>query len=1058
MPVSFSPSVNIIRDFQKELKYLPTANAERSVLQISDSFKKGIHAFTLIGSYGTGKSSFLWALQQDLSGKKKYFKHSLLSPGAPVRFLSLIGAYQSLIEHFSEQLDVKNTLKGNQRILDALYQEYEKVRSKNGLLVIMIDEFGKFLEHAAQSNPDGEIYFIQQLAEFVNDSDRRILLITTLHQNFEAYSSKNLAESQRQEWRKVKGRLEEITFNEPVEQLLVLAAKRLGINRRSNAKVAEIAKLEKKHHTLSIAPQLIDELGDSLNPLDFISASILTKAIQRYGQNERSLFTFLEVENLSKKEKMGLPEVYDYLFNEYHSYITTRDNVDYTAWAVIRDSIERCESYLDDSDCAVKILKTIGLLRIFGSAAGRTDGAFLKAYFNAVDYRGDVSRSISNLEKHKLILFAKYNSSYKIFEGSDINIEEELLHASREISEEIDICQKLKDHFEFPYISAKSVSYTKGTPRFFAFDIRDNLKHEIPSAEIDGYITLVLNPTISIEKVKAYSKECHDAVLFGYFNNSHQIRDTLYEIEKTYIVIARNSKDAVAKRELQNILTAQQQLLNHYVWGVLYSDAVTWIYDGKLIKAINSGADLNAKLSEIVDEVYYETPIFRNELINRHSISGAIHNARKNYFAALVKNNDQKDFGFPKKNFPPEKTIYISLLRETGIHVKDQGNIWDLKEPKRSVFKSLWNASEDFLESCKSEKKPLTSFFEVLGQKPFKMKQGFLEFWIPTFLFIKRDDFALFGDQGYIPELNESVLYLFNRNTKEFHIKTFDVKGIKLNLFNRYRQFLQLGKARISNQSFIESIKPFLVLYRQLPEYAKNTLRLNPESIAIRNAIAGSQDPEKVFFEDFPKALKTSIKNLAGSPKALERYTASLQTAIRELRTCLDELANRIEEFLVEQILGNNKLKFSQYKDLLVYRYSGLQEHQLLTKQRTLLVRIKSPLDDRKSWINSIAQAVMHKTLDNFQDEDEDMFKDRLLFLIQEMDNLAEINENVADHEDVIKLDLTTHEGLTKQIIHLPKSKNGEVKRKALEIRKLLGKDKRINLAIIAALLKEQIK
>lgn len=140
----------------------------------------------------------------DSSKQDTLFGQGFLTTG-PVRIINFIGVHQSLIEHFAEQLEVKNSLKGNQKIFDALFQEYEKVRSKNGLLVIAIDEFGKFLEYAAKFNPDRELYFIQQLAEFVNDSDRNIILLTTLHQNFEAYSAIELSEAQRQEWKKVKG-------------------------------------------------------------------------------------------------------------------------------------------------------------------------------------------------------------------------------------------------------------------------------------------------------------------------------------------------------------------------------------------------------------------------------------------------------------------------------------------------------------------------------------------------------------------------------------------------------------------------------------------------------------------------------------------------------------------------------------------------------------------------------------------------------------------------------------------------------------------------------------
>jgi hypothetical protein len=1058
MAASFSPSVNIIRDAKKDLSYIVTPNSEKVALQITDAFKKGVHAFTLIGSYGTGKSSFLWALQQTLQNKTHFFGQGLLTTG-PVRIINFIGVHQSLIEHFAEQLEVKNSLKGNQKIFDALFQEYEKVRSKNGLLVIAIDEFGKFLEYAAKFDPDRELYFIQQLAEFVNDTARNIILITTLHQNFEAYSAIELSDSQRQEWKKVKGRLKEITFNEPVEQLLILAAKALKSKGKNRGVADSIFKLEQKHHLLSVDTSLIKELGDSLFPLDFISAYTLTKALQRYGQNERSLFTFLEIEKLTQRKVFGLAEVYDYLFNEYYSYLTASNNADYTAWASIRDAIQRCESHIEDSDLSIKIIKAVGLLKLFGSKAAKLDRLFLKTYFELIGENGNIKSAIEQLEKLQVIYFAKYNQSFKIFEGTDVNIEEELLHAAKEISDEIDLAKKLSDHFEFPFISAKAISYEYGTPRFFGFDINDTLSFKQPTGEIDGYVNLILNPKIDLRELITYSKKCEEAILFGYFNNAKQIRDTIFDIEKTQLVISKNSDDRVAKHELENILSSQRQLLSHFVWDALYSPDVNWLYKGKAIR-ISSRAELNKQLSIISKDIYFKTPIYRNELINKHSISGAIHGARKNFFAALVKANDQENLGIEKDSFPPEKTIYITLLRETKLHIRNKTE-WDFAEsPTNSPFGDLWTASEEFLESCKAERRPVSDFFDQLSQRPFKMKQGFLEFWIPSFLFIKRDDFALFGDQGYIPELNDTILYLLNRNTKEFTIKTFDVRGVKLNLYNRYREFLQLDKSKkVSNNSFIESIRPFLVLYKQLPEYSRKTSRLSPETLAIRKAIENSQDPEKVFFEDFPKALKTDIKHLSASKESLENYIANLQGAIRELRVAVDELTDRIELFLVSEILGNKKIKFPAYKEILQSRYSGLKEHQLLAKQKSFLMRINSPLDDRKSWIASIVHAVIGKTLETLRDEEEEILKDRLLFMVQEMDNLSELSTlEQNDKEELIKLDLTTHEGLSKNIIRVPAGKKEEIRKQTVEIKKLLGKDKRVNLAILSQLLKDQLK
>lgn len=221
MRSNYSPSINIVRDSSKELDYIVTANAERIAERIVSDFESGFHSFNIIGSYGTGKSLFLWAFEQSLADKKPFFKLNGIKY-SNVKSINIVGDYTSLSTSFNELLGVEDDFVSNQKLFDSLFQEYVSL-GDNGLLIIAIDEFGKFLEYASKNNPEKEMYFIQQLAEFVNDPTRNILLLTTLHQGIDSYSS-SLNESQKNEWRKVRGRLQEIPFNEPIEQLLFLAS------------------------------------------------------------------------------------------------------------------------------------------------------------------------------------------------------------------------------------------------------------------------------------------------------------------------------------------------------------------------------------------------------------------------------------------------------------------------------------------------------------------------------------------------------------------------------------------------------------------------------------------------------------------------------------------------------------------------------------------------------------------------------------------------------------------------------------------------------------------
>lgn len=222
--MKFSLSTNIKNIQFEDFQYIVTSNARRVLGSLLADYHTGIHCFTLVGTYGTGKSSFLAALERDMLLKTKvlYEEKGQFNSYKKFQCINIVGAYNSLANLLSEELE-SNEINPKELFLH-LEQKLKKHKEKKEFLLLVIDEFGKILEHAANHNPEKELYFLQQLAEFINHQKHdNILLITTLHQNFGAYSKK-LSEQQRNEWEKVKGRFKEVVFSEPIEQLLHLAA------------------------------------------------------------------------------------------------------------------------------------------------------------------------------------------------------------------------------------------------------------------------------------------------------------------------------------------------------------------------------------------------------------------------------------------------------------------------------------------------------------------------------------------------------------------------------------------------------------------------------------------------------------------------------------------------------------------------------------------------------------------------------------------------------------------------------------------------------------------
>lgn len=1072
MANNFTTSVNIIRDTDRDFNYIPTPNARQVVSQIVNDFKKGIRSFNVVGTYGTGKSSFLLAFEQSIRGTKRYFDPNFLTK-PKFDFVKIIGSYSSIVDQFVDAFEVQSNKNQQENILSEIFNRYHQIGKENKILFILIDEFGKFLEYASKHNPEKELYFVQQLAEFCNNPKHNIVLITTVHQSLESYAY-SLSKTQQQEWTKVKGRFREITFNEPVEQLLYLAAEYVALNfetKTSKSEIEKCLKLTTETKAFNFNKDFLKEIASKLYPLDILSANILTLSLQRYGQNERSLFSFLEssdhtgLAKLNKKENpfYNLSNVYDYLNLNFYSYLTSKYNPDFSAWSSIRSSIEEVERAFDSNiNAYIKAIKTIGLLNIFSASGSILDLNFFIDYLKTACGVPDAKEVIKNLEAKNIIRYRSHSKRFILFEGTDLDIQTALIEAGNKISEVVDITTLLKKHIQFNPVFAKQYSFSTGTPRYFDFIISDYPIQTAPEGEIDGFVNLVFNGKLKESDILYKSKLHEEAVIYCFFKNSTEIKNVLFEIEKTQKVLEENKDDKVAKRELENIVESQIRLLNHYITDSIYSGStdVKWFFNGAE-KKITDKKDFNKLLSQVCSIVYDATPVFKNELVNKHKISSSIHSAKKNYFKALSNNWDKENLGFEESKFPPEKTIYLSLLKENGISPIRENTKDVISIDRPSSFYKLWSASEDFLESAKSEKLKISELSEMLSKRPFKLKQGLIDFWIPTYLFLKRDDFAIFNDESYIPNLSEENLELIAKYPDKYSIKTFDIEGVKLDIFNSYRTFLnQSTEQKFDNNSFIETIKPFIVFFKQLPEYTKNTKRLSPSALKIRQAISNSKDPEETFFEAFPNALGITLSTLQKDKSKLQSYTINLQDAVRELRTSYDELLKRFEEFICNEFIGK-LVDFEDYKGQLQSRFKKLKKHLLLANQKTFIQRLDSPLDDKKAWLNSIAQAVGGKTLEMFSDEDEILLYERFKSMILELDSLTKISRTDIDEskEDVIGVKIDSFfSKIDPKVVRVPKSKSKEIELLKNELKNKLGKDNTSNIAAVLNLLKELLQ
>ena len=373
----------------------------------------------------------------------------------------------------------------------------------------------------------------------------------------------------------------------------------------------------------------------------------------------------------------------------------------------------------------------------------------------------------------------------------------------------------------------------------------------------------------------------------------------------------------------------------------------------------------------------------------------------------------------------------------------------------------FWNACEEFVAKTVDRPRKVSELIKILMSRPFKMKQGFIDFWIPIYLYIKQQDFAMYNASGtYVMNINREVIDLLWKHPGEYTIKAFSVSGVKLEFFRKYRQFLKKDEEiALSKDSFANTFKPFLYFFKNLNEYAQHTYKFsNPNVAKFRDVLANAVDPEKVFFEQLPESL--GYRGDALDDDFIQDYLDKIRSAVRELNACYPELIKRIEDRLIEKL--GLPADYESYKAVLTARYARVKKHLLTQKARSFLDRVLAPAETNKEFIERISSVVLDKQLYKLRDKEEEALLDNIIFLFYELDRYVGISDvAAADSDDTLySFGLLNTNGVNEQqkTYRLPKPKRAEVQKRKAELEKLLSGDSNLDVCILLEMLADKIK
>ena len=1025
----FSRSINVERDnlsLDAINAYVLTSTGLKTLKNIANGFtySKQPRAWSLIGPYGSGKSSFAIFLNALLQDKQStLFKTALeklkpLDPDLTKKFIDLgskggaltilvTGSYASLPNAlYKSVLNSIEDIKFNKKfksainecilsigknpssqdvinLLELIQDGLESNKKPPVGIVIAIDELGKFAEYAAKNKDKSDhISILQVLSESsVNKRSVPLFLIGMQHQSLEFYA-KELDIDTKLEWKKIGGRFTEIGFLENIEQTIRIISKAI-ITNFSLSQTANIKKILKTSAQGIVDNKIfpdISKIRDSVNflssvyPLHPITAILLPTLAQKLGQNERTVFTYL-----GSSEQFGfqsqlreldfpnliLPSVmYDYFVTNQASSVF--DHFTHKQWVIVGEAINR----LGDVEAnTVDILKTIGLLNIVGASQNlKASNEILETIYP----KKVLLQGLETLQKKSIITFRKFSNEYRVWQGSDFDFDKSLKYEIAQF-ESFDLASELNSLMPPLPLIAKRYSVTSGTLRIFtSFYLSEDELIDLKISDIPDTPQAILLLKDKLKMQAAATKKLkilpdHLIVLevnsdLGLRSQAKELK-ALQTINSTYDEI---QSDPIAKKELSDQIDHRKSTLIALLKNITNPSLSSWYSKGAKLK-IKNNLDAQAKLSEVLESVYSKSPVIKNELVNKDQVSAQGQSARTKLMKDMLNNLSHLNLGYEDDKFPAEKTVFNALFVSNNLYAYD-GHQGQFVEPKKgtNLFSVYEFIKKRLLQT--DEPVPFAEIQKDLSAIPYGVKKGLQPLILMGFYLANEANLAVYEDGIFQPYINNEHIDRLVRKTEAFSFQMHAFEGQQAIISQYADSLFEEGNSTETN--ILNLVKTLSRVMKELPDYVFNTRsNLSKEAIKFRSSYNLAKSPQDLLFKDIPSALGYKPEDLKNKSK-IKAFSNDLNQTLTELKQCYGNLLlDQIVKFnLAFEFSSKNNL--NELRTKLRTKYLSLSDYSVdsLTLKPFLAKVLKADGDDR-IWFEGLLSFLVKRDPTKWHDE-----------------------------------------------------------------------------------------
>ena len=997
----FLRSINLHYDWRSgdsASGYIVTPNVAKALEQLSDGLmsEKGQRAFALTGPYGTGKSAFAVFLCQllgrnahvveivkskfaseyvELSEKLQRIRSPrierdgfLLIPVTARRrpiaqllleaMLEATGVMEPTVSVRDLQLRIKDALQEKSwrdtSIVIAFLHDIQaeaEIQAFAGVL-LLVDEAGKTLEYALQDRVGGDVYVFQELAEYANRQvSTPVLFLITLHQMFDDYvelSDRTL----RNEWNKVQERFQNIQFSESAGTTikLIASALQLTTDLPGNASTEmddALSEIKKGGIQLPLGLDYaeFDKIARSSWPLHPSLLLAMPYLFRRLAQNERSIFSYL-----TSQEPFGFQSYIDQPVDNGDNYIRLHDIYSYLLanFEAGLTRLPHAKRLLEANDIInsrhhlthvqLEIVRTVALLNVLSEICPlHATSQMIRVAVAATE---SVEQELEFLRQQSVVTYRRIDNSYRVWEGSDVDIEARINEGRRKLQlESVSPLESICHHMPSRILVARRHSLKTGINRYFNLMYSENLnKKTLRAADCSGDAAgtiLVVFPQANLEQLKVQAieaTECNKRLIVAMPIHIDALRSVVEEVACLRWVEQNTVElrdDRIARRELSLRLAMGEQYIAQHIQAMLdprpapAGNSCQWIWAGK-DKLPKRPVDVAKLLSEACDRIYLFSPIVRNELVVRKKLSSAASAARRCLLEHMLERRSEERLGI--EGYPPERSVYESVLRASGIHFFDEETQeWDFQAPPNynsCQLRPCWDLIETVIFATEIQRIELVELFNRLSGVPYGLPDGVHPILFAAFYLHYQDELFLYREGTFIPEVQSAHLELLQRRPDLFSVSGAKIDGTRKAVVER----LAKGLKQVPKTASV--VRALYRVLNTLPPVTQKTMRIgNALVIKVRDCLLQAASPEQLLFVDLPCCFR------------LEPFMQG-QNRDKDMDQFFEQLNNCLS------ILRNHASKLFQNKKDILLRCCGLEEnrdgwHELERRATWLSPRIK---------------------------------------------------------------------------------------------------------------------